>query len=122
MLSPMACTWTVLSNHGIALVCVARDPGIRLRDLADCIGVSDRTAFGVVDELIEAGYLHRYKQGNRNRYEVNLELPMRHPTMDDHWVGEMLAVLATEGLRRDRASDKARQSESEAVDPSRQAA
>ena len=96
----MAQTWTVLSNHGIALVCVARDPGIRLRDLADCIGVSDRTAFGVVNDLIEGGYLRRYKDGNRNRYEINPEAPMRHPTMDDHWVGELLAVLVPESLRR----------------------
>ncbi len=95
----MAQTWTVLSNHGIALVCVARDPGIRLRDLADCMGVSDRTGFGVVDDLIEGGYLRRYKDGNRNRYEVNPEAPMRHPTMDDHWVGELLAVLVPESLR-----------------------
>ncbi len=95
----MARTWTVLSNHGIALVCVARDRGIRLRDLADRMGVSDRTAFGVVDDLIEAGYLRRYKDGNRNRYEVNPEAPLRHPTMDDHWIGELLAVLVPESLR-----------------------
>jgi len=97
-------TWTVLSNHGIALVCVAREPGIRLRDLADCMGVSDRTAFGVVDDLIEGGYLRRYKEGNRNRYEVNPEAPLRHPIMDDHWVGELLAVLAPESLRRKAGS------------------
>ncbi len=91
--------WTVLSNHGIALVCVARDPGIRLRDLADRMGVSDRTAFGVVDDLIEGGYLRRYKDGNRNRYEINPEAPLRHPTMDDHWVGELLVVLTPKSCR-----------------------
>ena len=95
----MSGRWTVLSNHGLALVCVARDPGIRLRDLADCMGVSDRTAFGVVDELIESGYLRRYKEGNRNRYEIDPEAPMRHPIIEDHWVGELLAVFVPESLR-----------------------
>src|SRR5215210_6894950 len=96
----MAKPWTVLSNHGIALVCVARNPGMRVRDLADCMGVSDRTAFGVVDELVEAGYLRRSKEGNRNRYEVVPDMPLRHPVMEDHWVGEILAVLAPVSLRR----------------------
>jgi hypothetical protein len=89
----VAAPWTLLSNHGIALVCVARNPVIRIRDLADHMGVSDRTAFGVVNDLTEAGYLNRYKEGNRNRYEVNCEMPMRHPTIREHGVGKLLAAL-----------------------------
>jgi len=100
----MAKPWTVLSNHGIALVCVAREPGMRMRDIADCMGVSDRTAFGVVDDLVEEGYLRRYKYGNRNRYEVNPEAPLRHPTMEGHWVGEILSVIVPESVRRTRPS------------------
>ena len=100
----MAKRWTVLSNHGITLVCVARDPGMRLIEIAECVGVRERTAFGIVSELCEAGYLRRYKEGNRNRYEVNPEAPLRHRTMSDHWVGELLAVLAPESLRGERAA------------------
>jgi len=96
--------WTVLSNHGIALVCVAREPGLRMRDIADCMGVSDRTAFGVVEDLVKEGYLRRWKEGNRNRYEVNPVAPLRHPTIDGHWVGEILAVLVPESIRRSRPS------------------
>src|SRR5215210_1721159 len=104
----MAKPWTVLSNHGIALVCVAREPGMRMRDIADCMGVSDRTAFGVVDDLVEEGYLRRSKDGNRNRYEVNPEAPLRHPTMEGHWVGEILAVIVPESMRGRRPpSEKA---------------
>lgn len=106
--------WTLLSNHGIALVCVARNPSMRLRDLADLMEVSDRTAFGVVNDLIEAGYLRREKQGNRNCYEINPEMPMRHPTMQDHWVGELLAVLVPESLRSARPRQEASDTSSEA--------
>jgi hypothetical protein len=96
----MAESWSILSKHGVALVCVARDPGIRVRDLADCMQVSDRTAFGVLDDLIEAGYLRRHKQGNRNRYEVDPDKPMPHPTVRDHSVGDILAILVPDGRRR----------------------
>lgn len=96
----MARPWTILSTHGLVLLCVARDPGMRLRDIAECVGVTERTAFGAVCDLVEAGYLRRDKVGNRNRYEVNPEAPFRHPTMDDHWVGELLAVLVPGRLSR----------------------
>ncbi len=98
----MARPWTILSTHGIVLMCVARDRGMRLRDIADCVGVAERTAFGAVSDLVEADYLRRYKDGTRNRYEVNPEAPFRHPTMADHWIGELLAVLLPGRLARPR--------------------
>src|SRR4051812_30806466 len=79
----------------MALVCVARDPGSRLRDIADCIGITERAAHRIVSELVEEGYLTRERQGNRNRYEVQPDMPMRHPLLQDHWIGELLAVLVT---------------------------
>jgi hypothetical protein len=78
---------------------------MRIRDIADCMGVSDRTAFGVVNDLVEAGYLRRYKDWNRNRYEVVPDMPLRHPTIADHWVGELLAVLAPKSVRRPSTSN-----------------
>jgi DNA-binding transcriptional MocR family regulator len=86
--------WDLLSYHGIAIVCVARDPGQRLRDLADDMGVTERTAFRVVDELVDEGYLRRYRDGVRSRYEVVSEAALRHPTLQEHRVGELLSVLA----------------------------
>ena len=77
---------------------------MRMRDIADCMEVSDRTAFGVVEDLVAEGYLRRFKEGNRNRYEVNPEAPLRHPTMDGHWVGEILAVIVPESVRKGRSS------------------
>jgi DNA-binding Lrp family transcriptional regulator len=98
--------WLFLSNHGIALWCVARDPGMTLRQIGDCVGVTERTAHGIVDDLVQAGYLKRYRQGNRNGYEVQRDMPMR-PRLTDHMVGEIIDVLRdarTEDATREAAS------------------
>jgi len=86
----------LLSNHGMTLICVARNPGMTLREIGDCVGVTERTAHSIVCDLVEEGYLLKAREGSRNRYEVKLDEPMRHPLLRDHWVGEMLAVLANE--------------------------
>jgi hypothetical protein len=85
----------LLSNHGIALLCVARDPGSRLRDIARCVGITERATHKLVSDLCQAGYITRTREGNRNRYEVQPEVPMSHPLLEDHWVGELLAVLVS---------------------------
>ena len=85
--------WTFLTNHGHALVVLARDGDLRLRDLAAAIGVTERTAQAIVNDLVSAGYVDRVRVGNRSRYTVHRELPFRHPVERDHPVGELLAVL-----------------------------
>jgi len=85
--------WTFLTNHAHVLLCVARDPGIRLRDVAEHVGITERAAQRIVAELVEAGYLERRREGRRNRYRLNDQLPLRHPLERDHPVGEILAVL-----------------------------
>ena len=85
--------WTFLTNHAHVLLCVARDPGIRLRDVAEHVGITERAAQRIVAELVEAGYLERQREGRRNRYRLNDQLPLRHPLERDHPVGEILAVL-----------------------------
>jgi DNA-binding Lrp family transcriptional regulator len=91
--------WAVLSNHGLALVCIAREPRMRLREIAECVGVTERTAHKIVDELVEVGYVARFREGNRNRYEIRHDVTIDHPLLEDHWIGELLVVLATESLR-----------------------
>lgn len=71
--------WTFLTNHSHVLLCLARDPEMRLRDVADLVGVTERAVQRIVGELEDAGYLVRSKQGRRNRYEIDLDLPLRHP-------------------------------------------
>lgn len=85
--------WTFLTNHAHVLLCVARDPEVRLRDVADAVGITERAAQRIVADLVEAGYLERKREGRRNRYRLHPDLPMRHPMDRDHTVGEILHVL-----------------------------
>lgn len=85
--------WTFLTNHAHALLCIARDPGIRLRDVAERVGVTERAAQRIVNDLVEAGYLERLREGRRNYYRVRADRPLRHPVERGHRIGEILAVL-----------------------------
>ncbi len=88
--------WTFLTNHAHVLLCVARDPGVRHRDLAERVGITERAVQRIVADLIEAGYLDSVREGRRNRYQLHPELPLRHPLERDHRIGEILAVLQKE--------------------------
>ena len=85
--------WTFLTNHAHALVCIARDPGLRLRDVAEQVGVTERAAQRIVSELVDAGYMERIREGRRNSYRVRPERPLRHPLEHGHHIGEILEVL-----------------------------
>jgi DNA-binding IclR family transcriptional regulator len=85
--------WSLLTNHGLALVCLAREPGARLRDIADCVGVTERAAHRIVCELEESGYLTRHRLGRRNFYELHAQAPLRHELMQGKTVGELLSGL-----------------------------
>jgi DNA-binding MarR family transcriptional regulator len=85
--------WDFLTNHAHVLVCVARDPGARLRDIAAAVGITERAAHRIVSELVDEGYLVRERQGRRNHYQVKAKLPLRHPLAGEREVGELLGVL-----------------------------
>jgi DNA-binding IscR family transcriptional regulator len=87
--------WTFLTNHAHVLLCVARDPDIRLRDVAEYVGITERAAQRIVTELVDAGYLDRTREGRRNRYQLNPDIPLRHPLDRDHAIGDILDVLDT---------------------------
>jgi predicted transcriptional regulator len=72
---------------------VAHDPGIRLRDIAAAVGITERAAHRIVSELVEEGYVLRKRHGRRNRYTVKAELPLRHPLVQQREVGELIEVL-----------------------------
>ena len=86
-------SWTFFTNHGHVLVCLARDPDLRTRDIAERVGITERSAQAIVSDLVAAGYLTRIKEGRRNRYVVHGDLPLRHPLERDHTVGELLERL-----------------------------
>lgn len=85
--------WGFLTNHLHALYCVAQRPGIRIREIAECVGVQERAAHRLVSDLVEVGYLSRSRVGSRNFYEVNPTLPLRREGLDEVAIGEILDVL-----------------------------
>ncbi len=84
---------SVLSNHGKALICVAREPGTRLRDIAECLGVTERSAQRIVSDLCDQGYVTRERRGARNHYEVQHDRTLGDPLLKDLGIGELLALL-----------------------------
>ncbi len=86
-------SWTFLSNHAHVLVCLAKDPMSRLRDIAESVGITERGVFRVVSELEEGGVIHRIKEGRRNRYEIDTSRHLRHPLEADRTVGGLLSLL-----------------------------
>ena len=87
--------WTFLTNHARVLICVAHDSGIRLRDIGDRVGVTERAAHRIITELLAAGYITRTRNGRRNQYTINAELPLRDPLSRGRSVGDLLAVLTS---------------------------
>jgi DNA-binding MarR family transcriptional regulator len=85
--------WTFLTNHSHVLVCIAEDPDVRGRDIAERVGISERAVQGIIGDLVEAGYVVRERSGRRNHYTINPDGPLRHPLEDDHTVGELLTML-----------------------------
>jgi predicted DNA-binding transcriptional regulator len=85
--------WTFLTNHAHVLLAIAHDPSLRLRDIAELVGVTERTAVGIVSDLEREGYVQREKVGRRNHYVLNPERPLRHPLEAHHEVGELLAAI-----------------------------
>ena len=75
------------------LLCIAHDPGVRLRDIAARTGVTERTAYGIVTDLTEAGYVVKHKDGRRNRYQIQVHLPLPESDSRESTIGEILALL-----------------------------
>lgn len=95
--------WGFLTNHARALLCIADDPGVRLRELAATLAITERTAFGIVADLVEAGYLVKDKDGRRNRYRVQVDKPLPEALLRQRTVGQLVNLLAHRELdHRDR--------------------
>jgi hypothetical protein len=85
--------WTFLTNHAQVLVCIALDPGIRLRDIGQRAGITERAAHRIVVELASAGYLTRQRNGRRNHYTINAHIPLPDPIARERKIGELLEIL-----------------------------
>lgn len=89
-------TWVFLTNHAQVLLCVARDPEIRARDIAEQIGITERAAQRILADLIAEDYITRTKNGRRNHYKINPHGHLRHPVFRDLSIGPLLEVLNTD--------------------------
>ncbi len=85
--------WTFLSNHSHVLLCIARDATVRVREIAQAVGITERAVQRILGELEEAGVIGRSREGRRTRYVIHEELPLRHPIEADHSVGELLRLV-----------------------------
>ena len=85
--------WTFLTNHAQVLVCIAGDPGIRLRDIGDRVGITERAAHRIVGQLTESGYITRRRNGRRNQYAINPGVRLHDPIAQERNVGELVEVL-----------------------------
>lgn len=93
--------WRFLSNHAQVLICIARDPEVRLRDVALAVGITERAVQRIVADLVASGHIESERVGRRNRYAVNREVAMRHPAQTNHEIGELLDLLADTTLATD---------------------
>jgi DNA-binding IclR family transcriptional regulator len=94
--------WSFLTNQARVLVCIAHDPGVRLRDIATTLGITERSAYGIVTDLTEGGYVVKEKDGRRNRYQIQAHLPLREAITQERTIGEVLDVLVETNARTRR--------------------
>ena len=88
--------WSFLTNHAKVLVCIAQDPGIRLREIGNEVGITERAAHRIVSELAEAGYIARERDGRRNQYTVQAHLPLPDSVAREQRIGDLLSILVAQ--------------------------
>jgi DNA-binding MarR family transcriptional regulator len=93
-------TWSFLTNHAQVLLCIAQDPGIRLREIGESVGITERAAHRIVGDLAAAGYVSRRREGRRNRYTIRSDLPLPDRLAREQKLGDLLAILAAEQPQR----------------------
>ena len=96
MSSDEAPTWSFLTNHARVLLCIAHDPRIRLREIGDHVGITERAAYNIVTELAAAGYISRERRGRRNHYTIHHHLPLPDQLAHKQRIGDLLAILTTQ--------------------------
>lgn len=90
---PSPPAWTFLTNHAHVLLCLARDPEVRLRDVAVAVGITERAVQRIVAELAEGGYLTIERAGRRNRYAIHPQKALRHPIERHRTVATLIDLV-----------------------------
>ncbi len=99
-------SWSFLTNHARVLLRIAQDPGARLRDIAAAVGITERSAYGIITDLATAGYVVKQKDGRRNRYQIQAHLPLPEPASQEPAIGDVLAVLIGDTARQGLAGHR----------------
>jgi DNA-binding MarR family transcriptional regulator len=86
-------SWSFLTNHAQVLLCIAHDPGVRLREIGEAVGITERAAHRIVSELATAGYISRKRNGRRNQYKIRSHLSLPDPLAREQKIGDLLAIL-----------------------------
>jgi DNA-binding MarR family transcriptional regulator len=86
-------SWRFVTSHTQVLLCLQQNPHVRLRDVAETVGITERAAQRIVTDLVDAGYVQRERVGRRNHYTLNRSVAMRHPSQLEHEIGELLDLL-----------------------------
>jgi hypothetical protein len=102
----VASEWSFLTNHGRALLCIAHDPDVRLRDIAVTLGITERSAYAIVSDLTAAGYVLKKRDGRRNRYVIQQHRRLPEPTLRERTVGDVLELLVGDKRRPRTAGAK----------------
>jgi predicted transcriptional regulator len=92
-------SWSFLTNHARTLLCIAADPGVRLRDIATSVGITERRAHAIVTDLVDAGYVVKDRDGRRNQYRIQTDLPLRDPINRQRTIGELIDLLGSDEHR-----------------------
>jgi DNA-binding IclR family transcriptional regulator len=98
--------WAFLTNHARVLVCIAHDPAIRLRDIGERLGITERAAHRITAELAAAGYISRQRNGRRNHYTINEHLPLPDAIAREQSIGELLTILTATHGSKQSSSDR----------------
>ena len=99
--------WTFFTNHSHVLFCLDRDPHVRLRDVADLVGITERAVQRIVTELEVAGIIERQREGRRNVYHIDRAVQLRHPLEAHRTVGDLLNLINTDSDAPDKPADRA---------------
>ena len=110
-------SWSFLTNHARALLCVAADPGARLRDIAATVGITERRAHAIITDLVDAGYVIKDRNGRRNQYRIQTDLPLRDPINRQRTIGELLDLLVGTDQHREGINPGGRRPLSKAATP-----
>ena len=100
--------WSFLTNHARVLLCIAHDPDARLRDIAAGLGITERRAYGIVNDLTDGGYVVKERNGRRNRYQIQHHLPLREQANRERTIGDLLGVLLDTNARNGNRKRAAR--------------